>query len=265
VTDGVDERGVGTSRRTLMRGAAWSVPVVAVAAQAPAFAASPCDPQAYRVDWGTSGYTPPPLTGAVRGSTAVATPTGATGGGPLSVSFSSTVVGSVVRSADNMTVTGDTNIGNLGAAERGLTLSHDAPAVSGRANRQEVSISFARAVTGLSFTITDIDSSSGAWWDRVELSGTRTGTPVSRGGILGNFVLGDGTVGLELLAAFGPWRYFDTGTNVPNTGDNRGNIAVVYPGTIAANTPILLTYWSSTAGGNQRIFLSDFNFTARGC
>ena len=33
---------VSPSRRSVVRGAAWSVPVVAVAATAPAFAASPC-------------------------------------------------------------------------------------------------------------------------------------------------------------------------------------------------------------------------------
>lgn len=31
---------MGTSRRTIVKGAAWSVPIIAVAAQAPAFAAS---------------------------------------------------------------------------------------------------------------------------------------------------------------------------------------------------------------------------------
>ena len=36
---------VRPSRRTVTRAAAWTVPVIAVAATAPAYAASPCDPE----------------------------------------------------------------------------------------------------------------------------------------------------------------------------------------------------------------------------
>ena len=57
------------TRRTLVRGAAWSVPVVSIAAAAPAFAAS-CDTQPYLLDWGVTSFSPGPLDGATRVATA---------------------------------------------------------------------------------------------------------------------------------------------------------------------------------------------------
>ena len=58
MTDALGEAALGTTRRTLVRGAAWSVPVVAVAATAPAFAASPCsDRYSYLLNWGATPYT----------------------------------------------------------------------------------------------------------------------------------------------------------------------------------------------------------------
>ena len=48
---------VSTTRRTLVRGAAWTVPVVAAFATAPAYAASTCaSPKTYTLDWGTTPY-----------------------------------------------------------------------------------------------------------------------------------------------------------------------------------------------------------------
>jgi hypothetical protein len=43
------------NRRTVVRGAAWTVPVVVVATQAPAFAASPCAPVPFPAGWSTPG------------------------------------------------------------------------------------------------------------------------------------------------------------------------------------------------------------------
>ena len=262
---------VRPSRRSVVRGAAWSVPVVSLAATAPAFAASCGSTDVdYLLDWGNTGLTtyaapvtPGGGTGNKVGTATVLAPAGS-GGTSLLVTFTSAVFNSVARASDNLTISSETDIGNLGTGVRGLNISHDSPISSGRANRQEVSISFSRAVTGLSFTITDIDSAAGNWWDRVELSGVRTGTPVARTRNRGNYVLGDGTNTTE-TATSGPWRFYDDDTNVANSGNDIGNIAVNYPGTIAANTPIVLTYWTTVGGGNQRIFLSDFTFTAKGC
>lgn len=260
---------VRTSRRTVVRGAAWSVPVIAVATTAPAFAASPCDIQAYRLDWGNSvGQT----VYAKNATTNVGTATvaGSAGGGAITVTLASTTVGSVSRANDNLTVSTETNIGNLGAGERGLNIAHNEGITAGRANRQEIAIRFSRAVTGLSFTITDIDSrrsNVGGWWnpryegwyDRVELTGSRTAT------MAGSSVIGAGTDTNENSNGSGPWRHPDEDTNASNTGSSDGNVTVTYAGTIAANTPITLTYWTTLSEGNQRIFLSDMTFSAQGC
>ena len=272
MTTGIIEarQGWQPTRRTLVRGAAWTVPVIAVAAAAPAFAASPCDVQNYRLDWGnTTGQTVYGKNSTTNVGTAVVK--GSAGGGALMVTFTSTTTGSVSRAVDNLTVSNDTNIGNLGTGAQGLNVAHNDGITAGRANRQMIDIQFDRAVTGLSFSITDIDSQRGnnlgtkkdpvyeGWYDRVELSGTRTASTA------GGSVIGAGTNTNENTSASGPWRHSDTDTNVPNTGSSDGNVTVTYAGTIAANTPITLTYWSTLSAGNQRIFLSDMTFSAKGC
>jgi hypothetical protein len=229
------------SRRAVTAGAAWVTPLIVVGVAAPAFAASCVG--AFRLNWGTTAYSPvKPATGPHVG-TATVTPTSGTAA-PVVVTFSSTVNNTVTRDAANLTVPPDTNIGNLGAGERGLSISHASPITAGTTNRQIVTIGFSRAVVGLSFTITDIDSSSGNWYDRVELTGVRTATPATH-------VIGAGT-------AASPWQYDDNNTNVGITNGN-GNVLVTYP---AAVTSIQLDYWSTVSNGNQRIFLGDFTFTA---
>jgi hypothetical protein len=49
---------------------------------------------------------------------------------------------------------------------------------------------------------------------------------------------------------------------VGNTGDNRGDVRVTYNQPV---TTIALDYWTSVGGSNQRIWLSDFSFTASSC
>lgn len=240
------------SRRSVVRGAAWTAPVVAVAATAPAFAASPCETTySYRLDWGTTPYT---KTGE-NGQAVVAAP--AAGAGSINVGFTSTVsdANTVKRPATNLSVPTTTNIGGLGATERGLRIEHSSPVTAGRANRQTITITFGRPVTGLSFTMTDVDSSNSAannqprngWWDQVELSGVRTA------------VLASGLTGSGTQAA--PWKMNNANVNAA-TDVATGNVKVTYAGEVSS---IELVYWSDSSGGNQAIALSDFTFTAKGC
>ncbi len=177
---------------------------------------------------------------------------------PVVVTLGSQMSGTMLRATDNLTVdTGTTNIGNLGAGEVGLLLSHANPIPSGRDNRQTLTIGFDRDVTGLSFTVTDIDSSGSNWYDQLEASGTRTFTvtarPNNQGG--GTYVVGDGTNG-------NAWRFVDGTTTLGNTGSNRGNVTMTYAGTVRS---ITLDYWSSVGGSNQKVWISDLAFSARGC
>jgi hypothetical protein len=133
---------------------------------------------------------------------------------------------------------------------------------SGRDNRQTVTFTFSRPVSGLAFKITDIDSQSRGWYDQVALSGSRSfqvnertanwwGFPIK----LGDHVLGTGTLD-------NPWHYYDSNTVVGNAGDSRGDVRVTYTEPV---TTIALDYWTTVGGSNQRIWLSDFSFTSSSC
>lgn len=241
-------------RRTVVRSAAWTVPVVAIGVSAPAFAASPCSTtHAWRLDWGGSSTSWSVVTasGVQTGSAVIAGPAGTS---PLTATFRSVMTGTMQRDADNFVLSNAltqtapvSNVGGLGQGP-GLNISHQAPLPSGSANAQEVSISFDRQVSNLSFVITDIDAQYGGWIDRIELTGSRTGT--------GANIQGDGTSGA-------PWTATAYG-NADNDSGNR-NLSVSFTAPIAAHTPIVLKFWNWAGTINQRIFLSDFTFTALGC
>lgn len=230
------------SRRTVLRAAAWTAPAVSVAVAVPAYAAcSPASakPSSYALSWGSGVYT---RSSAASGTAVV--PGAAVGAQPVNVVVTSSVSSSrVSRTAQNLL-----------ASSQGLELHHASPIVAGRDYRQTVTFTFSRAVSGLSFSISDVDSSQNGWWDRIELSGQRKFTVAPRGRrnthILGTGVQGD------------PWRYYDGNTVIPNTGDSRGTVSVTYTEAVSS---ISLVYWSSVAGSNQRIWLSNFAFTSSSC
>ena len=247
------------ARRTVVRTVAWTVPVVAAGVSAPAYAAS-CGSTSYdwRLDWNDSttsdAYSTAYTRGAVAGGiqTGTATITGPTGSSAMVVTFRSEMFGTMLRDGDNLNMSNlltpsVTNVGGLNQGP-GLNISHATGIPSGRANRQEIQISFNRAVSGLAFVISDTDWSNGGWEDRVELTGTRTATAPN--------ISGAGT-------STDPWRATNEG-NAGNTSNSR-NIAVSFTAPVAANTPIVLTFWNNSGNSNQRIFLSDLTFTASGC
>ena len=237
------------SRRSVVRGVAWSVPVVSMVATVPAYAAS-CGSTnyAYTLDWNTASIRTSTSGNAV---TATVLTSGPAGSSPIGVSFRSTTTGTVTRDSDNLTVSSETNVGGLGG--KALNISHSAPITANYANRQTIAISFDRDVTGLDFYITDIDSndsSNSDWWDRVSLSGSYGQTRDSK-------IRGTGST-------TDPWYYDDDDTNIANNATG-ARVRVTYSGTIAANTTITFEYWTTQSGGNQRIFLTDFKWTSRGC
>jgi hypothetical protein len=251
VTDVSSEIVRGTTRRTLVRGAAWSVPVVAAATTAPAFAASPCGSSyTWKLDWGTTSYA---KNGANLGT---ATVNNVTGTYPITVSFTSSVTGTflnnIVRHSTNLNIeAGMKDIGALGINEQGLELWHQSSANSDSAY-QTVQVHFDRSVSGLAFTITDIDFSLGNFSDRVAVSGNRIGTPAS------TYVIGSGTYG-------DPWRPRDSSPspiNMPDTGDNRGNVAVKFQAPV---TDFEIRYWNRGGSGQQAVWIGDLTWSALGC
>ena len=258
------------SRRHVVRTAAWTVPVMAASVAAPAYAAS-CGSTSYTyaLNWGTVTYaTSTSGSGPTLTKTGTASVTGPAGSTPVVATFTSKSVGTDTRTANNLTVDAATypDVGDSGAT--GLLLQHQGIAVGRNTSRQELRIQFNRPVTGLSFTISDIDANnafgggqSNDFYDRVELTGTRTFTTTSRGG--GNFyVIGTGVAGTENNAFEGPWRMYNNSTIASDNGDDAGNVDVTYPGSVQ---DITLTYWNARGAGNQAIFLGAFTFTALGC
>lgn len=254
------------SRRTVVRGVAWSTPVVAVAATAPAFAASPCQTRySYRLDWGTTPYS---RTDARNGSASVTS----AGGTPVSVTLASLPVGAnVPDAARNLTVPANTGSGttadpvvtSLGgrAGERGVMLYH-ASSTAGRSNRQEVTITFGRAVRDLQFWITDIDTiTSPAYSDRAELVGYN-----ASGGVVPFASSNDGITGSGTQAS--PWLRASASNVSENAAGAQTSVSFAKASPMDATDvkSMKLTYWNAT-GGTQyhRIFLGDLSFTAMGC
>ena len=166
------------------------------------------------------------------------------GAQPVNVFVTSTVSSNrVVRTAQNL----------LGSAQ-GLELHHASPVSAGREHRQTVTFNFSRQVSGLTFSIKDVDSSQGGWWDRVELTGARTFEVAPRGR-RNTHILGSGVQGA-------PWYHHDSDTVLPNSGDSRGTVTVTYTEPVSS---ISLVYWTSVGGSNQRIWLSNLSFTASSC
>ena len=225
--------------------------MVTVAAAAPAFAASPCTTSyEYRLDWGTTPYT---RNSDNLGTATIAGP--AVGAQSVNVEFRSTKNGTGARAADNLTVTPGGGIGGQPATEKALQLFHSSPSTSGYANRQDLVIRFSSPVTGLAFTISDIDSlddngNDRDYWDHVALTGTYQAA-------LAPGVEGSGTQSL-------PWKMSNQNNSIAET-NGAGNVRVTYAGSVQE---ITVSFWNGAgvnAKGQHAIFVNDLTFTTPGC
>jgi hypothetical protein len=253
------------TRRTVARGAAWAVPVLAVSAAAPRAAASPCPPVSYTLDWldgSTRTYT------RVSRSEAFALVLPGTGSGPsVRVDFTAATTGDLELTDLNLEISG-TGVGGLSPAERGLVLSQrlttpvgDTP--PGRAARQDLLIGFSDpvssqplAVTDLGFTLTDIDSSTtppNDFVDRVELGPPATSLST------GAAVTGTGTLASPLAPTADDQPLDDTTSSL-------GNAEVTIAGPVSAG--LTVTYWNATTralrvpdDAIQQVYLTNISFT----
>jgi hypothetical protein len=233
------------SRRTVLRAAAWTAPAVSVAVAVPAYAAcstAQAVTASYLLDWGVTPWS------QTSSSTGVATVASLTAGAAaVPVTFVSNGPQSLKLADANLIVPAQTNVGGLGASARALQLHHAAALTAGRNAGQVVTINFARQVSGLSFTITDIDSQERGWWDQVSLSGARRGQRASG-------VRGAGTDD-------SPWRQRE-GSSAVGATSGAGNVRVSYTEPVSS---IVLKFWTTVTGGTQLINLTDFSFTASSC
>lgn len=205
------------SRRSVVRGAAWSVPVVAVAATAPAFAASPCTNRTalLPVSW-SSLYSTTRQTGSIGGTPVV----------NVSAGYTATRVGGGALHSSNLAPT------RVAETQDSFSLVNTSPtswSLNPEGNFQTVTFSFTQDVYGLTFSIDDIDRASG-YHDHVFLAGAPETPEVT----LGSAVTGGGT-------STNAWR--TTGAS----GDNATNqtVTVTYPNGLVPITSLTLRFYST--------------------
>ncbi|PUA81542.1 hypothetical protein [Nocardioides currus] len=218
------------TRRTLVRGAAWSVPVVSIAAAAPAFAASACN---QTLNWASLGN------GAVFSSTTVA-------GITITLSLSGATTAANNRTVSTTQTGGQTS--NLRFYSTGTANSSQTATFTFTKGGQPFN------VTNLSFSFLDIDSGGASWDDRVWV-GTAGFTRAIQ-----NTTYVTGT-GVDLANAFR-----GNGTNTSGQvqgGQTNGNVQVTWA---AALNSVSFTYaQDGTANGSPFIGISNMSFTAAVC
>lgn len=215
---------VRPTRRTLTRAALWTVPVVAVAATAPAYAAS-CASERVSSNGSVTTYT---RDSAIKWRGTF----DADGAGPkpsnvmtIDATYDS---GMVVRNDgpngtfDNFTILSP--VGGLGTS--GIVLAQrptaDTPTAP-LAALGHYKFTFTRAVTNLSFTLTDIDSASGDFLDAVQLSP--------------GFAFRDAAAGLTGVGtAASPFKQKTADVNADNSSSGAGNVTITYPGPLTTFT-----------------------------
>lgn len=263
-----------STRRAVVASLAWSVPTVAVAMAAPAFAVSPRCLKPTAVTWNSANYQ---RSSATKGTYTVADPDGAAG--PLqgmTITVANTYTGtntylsqqfipsgSTTRPSFNLTAfTGSPSIGGA----TGPLALHQAPKDNAKksnsltdANKTITTFTFSQPVTSLSFSITDIDSALNDFQDAVALGSATPYTATIRNTAT---VTGKGTVST-------PWQAVSPTAPVPNDSTN-GTVDVRFTGTVTSFT---ITYWniasstqsSTTIDGDQAIFISNLQLTYDAC
>lgn len=267
-TPHLERDNTGLARRTLVKGAAWSVPAVAVAAAAPALAHSgPCTPFDVGATWQSSSYRRS-NNGSATYTRNVTNPVNGTEM-PVVVTLSSSLTGSTQYGYESSSVSDNLrlstfNIGGTGAP--GITMHQYLTSHSGgsgqdtsawrRTNYQSLTFTFNVPVYDLSFGITDIDSNSGDFYDHVELVSTSAWTATT-----GNQVTGTG------LNAANAWRN-TSGDRSADNSSGVGNANITFS---EAVTSFTIIYWdnrTSTTWGmdnDQKIFITNLSFKVSGC
>ncbi|WP_404371480.1 hypothetical protein [Kytococcus sedentarius] len=166
-----------TTRRTVMRSAAWTAPAVVVAGSAPALAASPCEPTPVTVDWESANYT---RKSAYEGVYTIPLSDGSTLTMTLNSVFTSMrpggVAGGGLSSNDNLRLS-QFNIGGTG--EPGLVLHQNDKLHQRQNGYQTLTVTFSRTISSISFAVTDIDWLRTDFRDAVRPSGNLTAVPSS--------------------------------------------------------------------------------------
>lgn len=214
----------GVDRRTLVKGAAWAVPVVLVAAPVPAMAASRCTPTT-NIDGLQIGSRPTSIPFYGPGLV----PTGV----EASLTYSSTP-GDTGRVLSTTT----------SPPWRFIELQMVSPLTAGK--YIDVTLTFNQPVTGLSFVIHDIDKSQNQWVDQIIVM-----TP-GFSFTAGSAIVGNGTSGSPFVS--NQWG------DLP-IGGGQGSVRVSYPGTVNS---IVIRYRAGAAGNalSQHVALGNLSYSA---
>ena len=249
------------SRRTVARAAAWTVPVVAVATAAPAYAASPCDRRFNaNFDWDGPSNTFTRTSGT--SATATYDPDGASGPVPaLTLTAAASYVGNMRSGAEfsgngNSNFTIATQVGGLGVSGLQLEQSTTSSSPQGYNDRGTYTFTFSRPVSNLQFTITDIDSQSDDFLDLLVPSPGYT--EVSR------------SPAVQAGTSNGTRFYYQQYTSNPinNTTGSGGNLTLRYAGPLTSFSITYSNYSSSYVSNidtNQAIYLTDLRFDYTPC
>lgn len=251
----------GVSRRTVVKGAAWAVPAIAIAAPVRAFAASdtqPCGSIDFNnlSDWDYK-----------RTSNSLAT-VDSTNPAGQNVTFTSTIDGGYAYATSGTSTFPALNFGQLtGALGGGVLLQQDPPSPLSSPSAtygQHVKISFNPAVTDVTLTILGFTYyGKNSYRDAVTIT-SPSFQVVNCGSYVDPNSLGTADAPFQCKAA-----------NPPSNGENpdSGNAGAIpangitpkFPGTVSE---IDLTYWSNlktTTSSIQGVYISNLKFTAQNC
>jgi hypothetical protein len=223
------------SRRSVVRGAAWTVPVIAAATAAPAFAAS-CD-----------STTPTTMNLTSR-----------RGGDGTTLSVASAVAGGMSVGSWNLR-TDDTSQMPAGWLEFENRPRTDG-GVSSPSVYQDITLTFSKAVRNLQFEIVDLDTNgtenwrgdvSYNYWDAIAIHGTTTPFDATLGSTL---------TGTGALAS--PWRQNAFSLDPPNSNQAASNrLNVWFTGAV---TTFKFRYWSvrgrSGYSGTQAVWMGNMSY-----
>lgn len=228
----------GVSRRTVMKGAAWSAPLLVAAVAAPAYAASQCTPEA-SFDSLQVGSSPTSITFLPAGTPAIT----------ATLTYASNGQGGV------------STPGNTGRVARTSTspawnyLEVQMVSSLNVGDWVELTIAFSSAVQGLSFIIHDIDKSDSpqnvGWVDNVVVS--RPPANAAYTSALGGNIQGAGTT----VSPFNPIKWGDT----PIDG-GLGRVRVTWPGSV---TQVKVRYLAGATGDAQSQHIGIGNLSYDAC
>lgn len=255
------------NRRTLTRAAAWTVPVIAAAAAAPAYAASCTGRTGQVLDWDSAQVT---FTRTSTSAKAVLDPDGSGAVPSLTLDVTAGYTGNMQAGSES----GDTTqtmalqaaVGGLAASGLGLMQATTSAGPNntkkqpvGYGDRGTYTFVFSRPVSNLVFTITDIDSTASDFRDALVLSP--------------GYVVESLASGIELTSSPNdtPGTWFQSNSDNTAVNDSTGptgNLRVRFAGPIST---FAITYWNrqgsydANIDTNQRIFVSDLTFDYQPC